>query len=128
MKSLMQRIGLSTSAAAIGMLVKSSAFAQGFAGNSPNLPGTPGSSNGEGIRSIITKIIIAILNFLALIAVIIVIIAGIRLIISQGEEDAREKAKKTILYALIGLIIVLFARVIVGLITEYLAGQVNSTS
>lgn len=72
----------------------------------------------------ITEIVTAVLNFLALIAVIVVIIAGIRLIVSQGEDEAKDKAKKTILYALLGLIIVLFARVIVGLITVYLASRV----
>jgi hypothetical protein len=38
------------------------------------------------------------------------------LIVSQGEEGQKEKAKKTILYAVIGLLVVLFARVIVALV------------
>ena len=67
------------------------------------------------------------LNFLALIAVVIVIIAGMRLIISQGDDEQKDKAKKAIFYALAGLIIVLFARVIVSLITVYLAGQVSGS-
>ena len=99
------------------------AYAQAFAGPTPDL-GIPGGADEGSIRQIITDIVIAVLNFLALIAVIIVIIAGIRLILSQGEDEAKDKAKKTIFYALIGLLIVLFARVIVGLITVYLANQV----
>ncbi len=101
----------------------STAFAQtGFGGPDPNLNGIPGSTDP---RAVITKILAAVLNFLALIAVVIVIIAGIRLIMSQGEDEAKDKAKKAIFYALAGLIIVLFARVIVSLITVYLAGQVT---
>lgn len=99
------------------------ASAQGFAGPSPDL-GIPGGADEGSIRQIITDIVVAVLNFLALIAVIVVIIAGIRLILSQGEDEPKEKAKKTIIYALIGLLVVLFARVIVGLVTSYIAGRV----
>ncbi len=126
MKAHLQRIGLSLSSAAVtAFAFANAAWAESFGGDIPNLPGTasPQTSAGD-VRGIVTKVLIAILNFLALVAVIVVVIAGIRLIISQGEDDAKDKAKKTIIYALIGLIVVLFARVIVGLITNYLASQV----
>lgn len=104
----------------------SSVFAQGdFAGPSPDNLGLPDASSPEDVRGTIIDIIAAILNFLALIAVIVVIIAGIRLILSQGEDEQKDKAKKTILYAIIGLVVVLFARVIVSLVTVYLAGEVG---
>ncbi len=107
------------------MSLASSAFAQ-FGGEDPELEGTPGAGTDEGtIREIIVNVVNVVLNFLALIAVIVIVIAGIRLIISQGEDEAKDKAKKTIFYALIGLVIVLFARVIVGLITNILAGEVT---
>ncbi len=120
-----KRLSLFASAMSVNALVYGSALAQNFAGPTPNIPGTPGATNQGQIRDIIGRILIAVLNFLGLIAVIVVIIAGIRLIVSQGEEEPKEKAKKTILYALMGLIIVLFARVIVGLVTQYLAQEVN---
>ncbi len=126
---MLQRLGLSATASTVTALAyASSVWAQSFGGPIPNLPGTaaPGT-NADSIRVIIIKIITAILNFLALIAVIVVVIAGIRLIVSQGEDDQKDKAKKTIIYALIGLVIVLFARVIVGLVTTYLAQQVPTT-
>lgn len=127
MKALFQRMSLSASFAAITALTfASAAWAQSFGGPIPNLPGTapPGSSS-DSVRAVIVKVIVAILNFLALVAVIIVVIAGIRLILSQGEDTEKDKAKKTIIYALIGLIIVLFARVIVSLVTNYLSSQVQ---
>lgn len=127
MKALLQRISVtSTSAAAMAFAWGSVAWAQSFGGPIPNLPGTaePGSSP-DSVRQVIIKVLVAILNFLALVAVVVVVIAGIRLIVSQGEDDAKDKAKKTIIYALIGLVIVLFARVIVSLVTNYLANQIK---
>jgi hypothetical protein len=103
-----------------------SAFAQSFAGPSPNVGGLPDASSENEVRQIIVDIIAAVLNFLALIAVIVIIIAGIRLIVSQGEDEQKDKAKKTILYAIIGLVVVLFARIIVSLVTVYLFNQVNN--
>ncbi len=100
----------------------------GFGGETPNVGGLPDATTGAGIRNIIVSILASVLNFLALIAVIVVVIAGIRLIVSQGEDDAKDKAKKTIYYALLGLVVVLFARVIVGLVTVYLAGEVRPTT
>lgn len=117
-----------TNSVAVGAITSfvyaSSALAQGFAGPDPNLAGIPGTSGPEGVRDTITNILAAILNFLALIAVVVIVIAGIRLIVSQGEDEQKDKAKKTIFYALGGLVIVLFARVIVSLVTVYLANQV----
>jgi succinate dehydrogenase/fumarate reductase cytochrome b subunit len=127
MKTALQRWSLAASAASVTALVYvSSAFGQSFAGPDPNLPGTPAAGqSAENYRQIVINIITAVLNFLALIAVVVVVIAGIRLIVSQGDDEAKDKAKKAIFYALIGLVIVLFARVIVGLITNYLASEVQ---
>lgn len=112
-------------AGVVSMSFISSALAQnGFGGPTPNIGGLPGGANEQDIRQIIVNILASVLNFLALIAVVVVVIAGIRLIVSQGEDDAKDKAKKTIFYALAGLAIVLFARVIVGLVTVYLANQI----
>lgn len=100
----------------------SAAFAQ-FAGPVPGDElGLPGDVNDP--RASILNIVRYILTFLALAAVIVIIIAGIRLILSQGEEEPKEKAKKTIFYAIIGLLVVLFSRIIVALITEELPGRI----
>ncbi|MBI5155975.1 hypothetical protein HZA45_01730 [Candidatus Peregrinibacteria bacterium] len=127
MKATLQRIGLAASSVTFGtMAMVSTAWAQSFGGPIPTLPGTaPPGTGADSVRQIVIKILVAVLNFLALVAVVVVVIAGIRLIVSQGEDEAKDKAKKTIIYALIGLVIVLFARVIVSLITNYLASQVQ---
>ncbi len=123
----LQKFSLAVSATAVTGFVSATAFAADFAGPEPAIPGTPGAGQGnaDGIRTIIEQIIVAVLNFLALIAVVVVIIAGIRLIVSQGNDEEKDKAKKAIFYALGGLVIVLFARVIVGLVTSYLAQNVQ---
>jgi type IV secretory pathway VirB2 component (pilin) len=81
------------------------------------LPNIGGPANTD-VRTTIVNILKFVLNFMALIAVIFIIIAGIRLIVSQGEEDQKEKAKKTIIYVVIGLLVILFARVIVEFVTD----------
>lgn len=96
----------------------STAFAQ-LGGDIPAVPGTvdPGTST-DSVRQTILDILTVVLNFLALIAVIFIIVAGIRLIVSQGSEEQRDTAKKTILYVVVGLLVILFARVIVGFIAN----------
>lgn len=90
-----------------------------FGGDIPAIPGTPDAPADEAdIRAIILDAVTFVLNFLALLAVIFIIISGIRLIVSGGNEDAKNKAKTTILYVIAGLLVVLFARVIVGFFAE----------
>jgi len=95
-----------------------------FGGPIPSIPGTASGSDEGTIRDAVIRAVIFVLNFLALLAVIFIIVAGIRLIVSQGDEQSKETAKKTILYVIIGLLIILFARVIVGFFTTgILIGQ-----
>lgn len=86
--------------------------------------GVAGLPSGD-VRSTIVRILRSVLSFLALAAVITIIIAGIILILSLGNEEQKERAKRIIFYTLIGLVIILFARVIVGIVTVYLASQVS---
>lgn len=69
-----------------------------------------------GVKAAIVKVINFFLALVGLLAVIVLIIAGIRYIISLGDESAAEKAKRTILYAVIGLIVVGLSAVIVNFI------------
>lgn len=75
--------------------------------------GLGGISNISSISEIIIKIILFILDIALLLAVAVVIIAGIYLITSNGDEGQRDKAKKIIYYAIIGIIVILLSRVIV---------------
>lgn len=81
--------------------------------------------SGDDPRAAIIAVIAAVLNFTALLAVAMIILAGFYLVLSMGNDDKKEKAKKIILYTIVGLLVILFARVIVSLITVWLAGQVS---
>ena len=96
----------------------SRASAQVF--NGPGLEGgVAQASQIEGpikapLRVVILSFLEKALNFLALAGVIMIVAAGITMIFSGGDDTVKDKAKKIILYVAIGLVIVLFARALVG--------------
>lgn len=101
-----------TAAATATLLAPLSAFAQGFAGSITPFEGTV-----EGdLISGITAVVNVFLALIALIAVIFILIGGIKYITSGGDEDAAASAKNTILYAIIGLIVIAFSAVIVNFV------------
>ncbi len=89
-------------------------------------------TNGLGIphdsdpRVVIINILNGVLSFMALVSVATIIIAGIYLIVGLGSDESKEKAKHIVQYTLIGLVLILFSRVIVSLVTVYLASQVGA--
>ncbi|MDD5624070.1 MAG: hypothetical protein PHI23_05180 [Candidatus Peribacteraceae bacterium] len=99
------------------LLAPSSALASVY--NGPGLSGGVGAAgsisgvSGSGIRSIVGRIVNAALTYVALIAVIVLIIAGIYLILSLGNDQAKETAKKVLLYTALGLLLILFSKAIV---------------
>ena len=73
--------------------------------------------SGQDATDEINKLISDVINFLSLIvgvvAVIMIIVGGFRYIISGGDSNNVSSAKNTILYAIIGLIIVALSQTIV---------------
>lgn len=104
---LIVRVGASISAAALPLI----AFAQGL-GATDSFQGT---ASGDLIPAVF-KIINYLLIIAGVVAAIYLIMGGIRYITSQGEEGETEKAKNTILYALIGLIVIALSAAIVNFI------------
>ncbi len=66
------------------------------------------------LREIVVRILVAIMNFLALAGVIGVVVAGIYLIVSNGDEESKTKAKTIITYIVVGIVLVLLAKLIVS--------------
>ena len=66
------------------------------------------------LRDVILSFLYKALGFLALASVVMVVAAGFVMVLSAGNEAAKDRAKKIILYVVIGLIIVLIARSLVG--------------
>lgn len=85
----------------------------GFAAGLALAAGIGGIVGATSISSLIMAIINFILNLILILAILAIIIAGIYLITSGGEEGQKDKAKKIIYYALIGIVVVLLSRVIV---------------
>lgn len=65
------------------------------------------------INNTISSIINIMSVVIGVVAVVIIIVAGFRYITSAGNEQAIAAAKKTLIYALVGLVIVALAQVIV---------------
>ena len=74
-----------------------------------------GTSSGTLIGAI-TNIVNSLLALAAVIAVIFVIIGGVRYITAQGDEDAVAAAKNTVIYAVIGVVVIALSAVIINYI------------
>lgn len=76
--------------------------------------GTCNTDTADGsIKSVIGTVINILSMVVGAVAVIMIIIGGLRYVLSGGDSNGVTGAKNTIMYALIGLVIVLFAQVIV---------------
>jgi heme/copper-type cytochrome/quinol oxidase subunit 2 len=75
------------------------------------------------------RLVATIVNLLTvvvgIVAVIMIIYAGFRYVTSGGKDDSVKGAKNTILYAIIGLVVVAFAQVIVHFVINK-AGQATN--
>jgi hypothetical protein len=80
------------------------------------------STNGESVADKVNRILKRIVNFLSaligVVAVIMIIFGGFRYITSGGSDTSVASAKNTILYAIIGLIIVALAQLIVRFVVK----------
>ena len=65
---------------------------------------------------VVTNVLNAIIGILGTVAVIFVVVGGVKYMTSAGDPGKVEAAKKTILYALIGLIVCALAFAIVNLV------------
>lgn len=65
------------------------------------------------LRALVLTIVDYFLGFLGLLAVIMVIYGGVTYVSSAGNDEAVGKAKKIIMYALIGIVIILLSFVVV---------------
>jgi hypothetical protein len=68
---------------------------------------------GTGFTDLLKRIVNILSVIIGVIAVIMIIIGGFRYITSGGKQESVTSAKNTILYAIIGLVIVALAQIIV---------------
>lgn len=98
-------------AAAASFAVPAITLAQGLTGTTP----FAGTARGGLIPAIIT-IVNIFLVLAGLVAAIFMVIGGVQYIISRGDEGEVEKAKNTILYAVIGLVVIGISAAIVNFV------------
>ncbi len=92
---------------------------------------TSGKCSDESSASfstIITNVINILSILVGAVSVIMLIVGGFRYIISNGDSNSTKGAKDTIMYALIGLIIVLFAQVIVRFVWTNASGSTTTST
>lgn len=82
-----------------------------------------GNEDQSSVISFITNLVNIVLGLVGIIAAIFIVIGGIRLIISQGDSDDYEKAKKTVLYAVLGLVLIGIAAVLVNFTINAISGR-----
>ena len=85
-----------------------------------DIPGNiAGPTGSEGsLRALVLRIVNYFLAFLGLIAVIMVIYGGITYVTAAGKDEPIQNAKKIIMYALIGLIIILLSFALVNTVLQ----------
>lgn len=73
----------------------------------------PDASSTDKVNTLLTEIINVFSVIVGIVAVIMIIVGGFRYITSGGSSEKVTSAKNTLLYAIIGLVIVALAQIIV---------------
>lgn len=87
-----------------------------------------GQTATNDFNNIITKVVNIFSIVVGIVAVIMIIVGGFKYITSGGESNNVSSAKNTILFALVGLIIVGLAQFIVHFVLGHVAGVGSSGS
>ena len=87
------------------------------------------ATGGEGsIKSLVLRIVNYALTFLGIVAVMIIIFAGFTYVTAAGAQDKVDNAKKMIMYALIGIVIILLSFAIVNTVLQVGTGGSAATT
>lgn len=86
--------------------------------------GTGGLNGASSVSDLIARVIEILLMFGGVIAVVFVVIGGYWYVTSAGNEEQAEKGRKTLLNAIIGVVLIVLSYVIINVIVNL----VSSTS
>ena len=87
-----------------------------------NRPGDVTASNATDLKGSVINVINAIIAVLGLVAVVVIILGGVQYMTSAGDSGKVKKAKDTILYGVIGLVVCVVAAAIVNFVIANLVG------
>ena len=110
MKRLINKVSLG--ATSIALTTPFAAFAA-----DTSLDTVPASAGNITVAQLLTKVINWVLMFAAAVAVLFLILGGLQYVTSAGNKDRIEKAKQTILYSVIGLIVIALSYAIVAFVS-----------
>ncbi|MEO6077646.1 MAG: MMCAP2_0565 family pilin-like conjugal transfer protein, partial [Candidatus Andersenbacteria bacterium] len=106
-------------------------FAQGNtvrdSGSSSGITNPLGGGQDQTITSVLSGIIKWMLGLVGFLALIALIVGGGRMMIDYGNEEQVRKAKMTIMWAVIGLLVVMLSYAIVNIITTEILGAGGSS-
>jgi hypothetical protein len=116
-KKTLKQLAIVTGLSVLGILLFSfapTAFAQLISpGDAPTR--ISAATGGQGsARQLILTILNFFLGFLGLLAVIMIIYGGILYVSAAGNQESIDKGKKIIMYAIIGLVVILLSFAIVN--------------
>jgi hypothetical protein len=77
-----------------------------------------GLSSSNTLSELIFNVIRIALGFAGAVAVVFVIIGGFQYMTSSGNEEQAEKGKKTLINAIIGVVVIVMSYVIINVITN----------
>lgn len=72
----------------------------------------------QGINDIIITVLNIVIGVAFIIAVLFLVIGGFRYITAQGNEESAEAGRKTIINALIGIVVIILSFVIVRIVSN----------
>lgn len=81
-----------------------------------------GSASSDSVSSLVQNVVGLLSMVGGVIAVIMLIIGGIKYVISGGDTNSLTSARNTIIYALVGLVIIALAQVIVRFVVGRVSG------
>jgi len=116
-KQVLIVLGLMTGAIALLSFVPTASAALITSGDIPSE--IAGATGGEGsIRALILRIVNYALTFLGIVAVMMIIFGGVTYVTAAGKQESIDNAKKIILYALVGIVIILLSFAIVNTVLQ----------
>lgn len=84
--------------------------------------------SGDKLPGLVVGILNAVIGISSLVAVVFIIVGGVNYITSAGDAGKIQKAKNTILYALIGLVVCVLSFAIVNWAIGAISGSGNPTT
>ena len=130
MKTFFKSLVAIITGVSIGMLVIGTPIASADTIGQGGAPGGVNAAKGTGVPtnfasgdgSLIQRIINIMLYAIGVLSVIMLIFGGLRYVISGGQKEAVTAAKNTILYAVVGLLIAVFAYAFIHFILQFILG------